>query len=109
MTDALAPPARGWPAMKADAKLRGVNLGGWLVLERWITPSLYADVEAEDEYTFCQMLGRKKASERLKNHRETWIVADFIDVVFHLFSDDARQYYDLDNLWGDAKIIPWQE
>lgn len=40
---------------------------------------------------------------------ETWIVADFVDVVIHLFSDDARQYYDLDNLWGDAKIVAWQE
>jgi len=40
---------------------------------------------------------------------ETWIVADFIDVVVHLFNDQARQYYDLDNLWGDAKIVAWQE
>ncbi len=27
-------------------KLRGVNLGGWLVLEKWITPSLFADLAA---------------------------------------------------------------
>jgi glucan 1,3-beta-glucosidase len=76
MTDALAPLARGRPAMKAGTKLRGVNLGGWLVLERWITPSLYTGVEAGDEYTLCQKLGRNKASARLKEHRETWIIAD---------------------------------
>ena len=27
-------------------KLRGVNLGGWLVLEKWITPSLFEGLEA---------------------------------------------------------------
>lgn len=39
---------------------------------------------------------------------ETWIVVDFIDVVVHLFSPDARSYYDLDNLWGDAPRAPWE-
>ena len=58
---------------KAATKWRGVNLGGWLVLEKWITPSLYAGVQAEDEYTLCQTLGKAKAAERLKRHRETWV------------------------------------
>ncbi len=60
----------------AGKKIRGVNLGGWLVLERWITPTLYGGVEAEDEYTLCEKLGQAKAADRLKKHRETWIVAD---------------------------------
>ena len=30
-----------------------------------------------------------------------WIVADYIDVVVHLFNPDARQYYALDILWKD--------
>ena len=30
-----------------------------------------------------------------------WIVADYIDVVLHLFNPDARQYYALDVLWKD--------
>ena len=33
---------------------------------------------------------------------------DFVDVVVHVFSQDARQFYDLDNLWGDAKRVEWQ-
>jgi ribosome-associated protein len=36
---------------------------------------------------------------------ESWILVDFVDVVVHLFSDEARSYYDLDNLWGDADRI----
>jgi glucan 1,3-beta-glucosidase len=60
---------------KAGGKWRGVNLGGWLALEKWITPSVYAGVRAEDEYTLCQELGKARAVARLKQHRETWITA----------------------------------
>jgi glucan 1,3-beta-glucosidase len=63
-------------AAKAGGPWRGVNLGGWLALEKWITPSVYAGVQAEDEFTLCQVLGKAKASARLKQHRETWITAD---------------------------------
>jgi ribosome-associated protein len=38
-----------------------------------------------------------------------WIVTDFVDVVCHVFSPEARSYYDLDNLWGDAKRVEWQD
>ena len=37
-----------------------------------------------------------------------WILIDFVDVVCHVFSPDARMYYDLDNLWGDAKRLEWE-
>ena len=70
------PAASAGAATKAASKWRGVNLGGWLVLEKWITPSLYASVPAEDEFTLCQTLGKAKATERLKRHRETWITAE---------------------------------
>ena len=39
---------------------------------------------------------------------ESWILLDFVDVVIHVQSDDARVYYDLDNLWGDARRVDWQ-
>ena len=37
-----------------------------------------------------------------------WIVMDFVDVVIHIFSQDARQYYDLDNLC-EARRINWEQ
>jgi glucan 1,3-beta-glucosidase len=52
---------------------RGVNLGSWLVLEKWIAPGVFAGTAAGDEYTLCQALGKDKATARLKQHRETWI------------------------------------
>ncbi len=50
--------------------LRGVNLGGWLVLEKWMTPSLFAGTDAVDEYTF---MSSANAAARLRRHRETFI------------------------------------
>ena len=35
----------------------------------------------------------------------TWIVVDFITVVLHLFEPQRRAYYDLEDLWSDAKHI----
>ena len=73
-----APGTTGTPTgpSKREATWRGVNLGGWLVLEKWITPSVYAGARAEDEYSLCQELGKARAQERLKRHRETWITAE---------------------------------
>ena len=34
-----------------------------------------------------------------------WILLDFGDVVVHLFDDETRRYYDLENLWAGAKRV----
>jgi ribosome-associated protein len=38
----------------------------------------------------------------------TWILADYVDVVIHLFDAEHRDYYDLDGLWGDAPRVTWR-
>lgn len=38
----------------------------------------------------------------------TWILADYVDVVVHLFDAERRRYYDLDMLWGDAPRVDWE-
>jgi len=35
-----------------------------------------------------------------------WVLMDFVDVVVHVFVQDARSLYDLDGLWIDARRIP---
>ena len=42
------------------------------------------------------------------DERATWLLADFVDVIVHLFEPNARAYYDLEMLWGDAPRIPWE-
>lgn len=68
-----------------NEKVRGVNLGGWFVLEPWITPSLFAEwadsKEVVDEYTYTQTLGATEASARLEAHWNSWITqADFNEI-----------------------------
>lgn len=36
-----------------------------------------------------------------------WILADYVDVVVHLFDPVHREYYDLEGLWGDAPRLDW--
>ena len=35
----------------------------------------------------------------------TWILMDYIHVVVHVFQRETREFYDIENLWGDAKNI----
>ena len=49
-------------------------------------------------------LGRVRRAEP----NERWVAVDAVDVIVHLFSDEARLFYDLDNLWGDGKEVDWQ-
>lgn len=46
----------------------------------------------------------------IEGHRGgTWILQDYGDVVVHLFSEEAREFYDLDRLWQDAKTVDLSE
>ena len=36
-----------------------------------------------------------------------WVLADYVDVVVHLFDQEHRDFYDLAGLWGDAPRVPW--
>ena len=35
----------------------------------------------------------------------TWIVADYLDVVLHVFTPEQRAYYRLEDLWGDVPSV----
>jgi ribosome-associated protein len=35
----------------------------------------------------------------------TWILADYLDVVLHVFTPEAREYYKLEELWGDVPAV----
>jgi len=38
-----------------------------------------------------------------------WVLMDFGDFVVHIFGEDAREFYDLEHLWGDAEHWAWTD
>ena len=60
---------------------------------------------------FDEVYGRLKRDERALPHsvdgtdEGTWIVADYLDVVLHVFTPDARAFYRLEDLWGDVPNV----
>ncbi len=39
----------------------------------------------------------------------SWILLDYVDVIVHVFSEEAREFYDLDRLWQDGESIDISE
>jgi ribosome-associated protein len=46
-----------------------------------------------------------KSYRRAGEPDSEWVVADYFDVVIHIFSAATRAYYDLERLWSDAKRV----
>lgn len=100
--------------------LRGVNLGGWLVLERWITPSLFVGVSGTDEHTLVQELGQKRARERLERHWSSFITEKHLRKIKQMGLNAVRLpvgywlFEDQDGFLGGSyefvdKLFDWSE
>ncbi|MBM3179873.1 MAG: ribosome silencing factor [Chloroflexi bacterium] len=48
---------------------------------------------------------RRKKGKKEGNSRDGWVVVDYGDVVVHLFSPDQRDFYRLEELWEDGKVL----
>jgi ribosome-associated protein len=51
--------------------------------------------------------GHRPRTKRL-DEGTAWISLDFLDVVVHIFTDEARDYYRLESLWRSAPQEQWQ-
>lgn len=54
-------------------KIKGVNLGNWLVLEKWMLPELFEGTGAEDEVWLNRKMNPEELKEKMKEHRDTFI------------------------------------
>jgi len=50
--------------------------------------------------------GNAKHMEGLEH--ASWVLLDYGDFIVHVFSAEAREYYALERLWGDAHRIDWE-
>jgi len=49
---------------------------------------------------------RGESVHHIEGHRDgAWLLMDFSSVVVHVFTDEARKFYDLERLWSDAEEI----
>lgn len=112
-------------------RLRGVNLGGWLVLEKWITPSLFAGLAATDETSWCVELGEAEATRRLHRHWQGFITREDLawlarvginalrlpvghwlfgkDYPYHRAYGEARYPYVVGGLEVVDRVLGWAE
>ena len=52
--------------------------------------------------------GHRPRTKRL-DEGTAWISLDFLDVVVHIFTEEAREYYRLESLWRSAPQERWEE
>jgi ribosome-associated protein len=49
-----------------------------------------------------------RVPQRQEGKREgTWILLDYLDVIVHVFTEETRDYYRLDHLWGQVPAEPY--
>ena len=71
--------------------LTGTNIGGWMVLEPWITPSFFyrflskPGINAQglsevgiDSYTVCEVLGPEEGNQMMRAHWDSWLTENYI-------------------------------
>lgn len=70
------------------------------------TATSSTQVKALADFCEKQLKDAGEPPHHIEGHRGgTWILLDFSSVVVHIFMDEAREFYDLERLWGDAKDI----
>ena len=61
-----------------------------------IADEVYTELKAETGLTPRSTDGAREAE---------WIIADYLDVVFHVFTAETREFYRLEDLWGDVPAV----
>ena len=63
------------------------------------------EVVAEACEEVAERLGYR--TKPLDGKESGWVVGDFVDVILHVFEEERRKFYDLEQLWADAPRVPW--
>ncbi len=65
--------------------------------------------------TIFEEVIKKSKEENIEIHHiedddsEQWFLIDFFDFVLHIFSEEARQYYEIERLWKEGKKIRFRK
>ena len=62
---------------------------------------------AEEVDDYMRTEGEKRLS--IQGYQASrWVVQDYGDIVVHVFDQESREYYALEDLWADAKRVEWK-
>jgi ribosome-associated protein len=67
------------------------------------------DAIADSVETEVYKLTNEHPWQREGKEAKEWILIDYVDVVAHVFRKDRREFYGLEQLWGDAKVTHVEE
>lgn len=63
-------------------------------------------IKALTEFVEEEMKNAGEMADHIEGHREgTWVLSDYGCLVVHIFSPEAREFYDLERLWSDAENV----
>ncbi|OBT48963.1 hypothetical protein VE00_00640 [Pseudogymnoascus sp. WSF 3629] len=101
----------------ASRPARGVNVGGWLSIEPFITPSLFSAYDTRlgviDEWTLCEKLGPATAKATLEKHYSTFVTEQTFADIKDAGLDHVRipfSYWALQNYYGEPYVegVAWR-
>ena len=91
---------------KKAEKLVVLNIGGLTSMsDYFVLASATSDRQAQALADAVEEAMKAEGRRPLSTEgyqRASWILLDYGDAVFHIFHDEARRFYGLDRLWGDA-------
>lgn len=64
-------------------------------------------IESNIKKNISKKVGDKPYGVEGTNKGE-WILMDYVDIVIHIFQKNIRDFYNIENLWGDAKQISFK-
>ena len=94
---------------KKGAQIKVIKVDGLSVIaDYFVIATGYSSTQVKalaDEVEF-RLKEAGESVSRIEGHKnDTWILLDYVDVIVHVFSEEAREYYDLDKMWADGEAI----
>ena len=87
--------------------LRGISpVTDYFVIATGTSPRQMRSV-ADDIASFGKSIGQP-VWQKAGMDSSQWVLLDFVDLVVHLFDSQARGYYDLELMWGEAPHVKWK-
>ena len=63
--------------------------------------------ESVEKFTLMNLNEEAWRTEGKSNFE--WVIMDYINVIAHVFTDKSREFYGLEQLWGDGKITVFED